>query len=258
MPVKAIFIEGGFHYHIAKQEIEAEVDMNRESIKRHFNTLMHCFPIVGSIIYRVYFLPQFKFNTKSIRGNNKTQINHAIFNGVKITINGLNNKIVVNDLAILNCVYINISGNNNTINIDKFCRISETTLWIEDDGCAIAIGSETTIGGAHIAATENYSRITIGKDCMFAQDIEIRTGDSHAIYDNNNKRINKAENVYIGDHVWIGTKAIILKGAIIGNGSIIASGSVLTKNKYTNNCIVAGNPARTVKEEISWTRSRNI
>lgn len=53
--------------------------------------------------------------------------------------------------------------------------------------------------------------------------------------------------IVIGDNVWIGEFAVILKGVTIGTGAIVASHAVVTKDvpPYT---IVAGNPARVVKE----------
>jgi acetyltransferase-like isoleucine patch superfamily enzyme len=53
--------------------------------------------------------------------------------------------------------------------------------------------------------------------------------------------------VIIGDNVWIGANAIILKGVFIGSGSVVAAGSVVTKD-VPENCIVAGNPAKIIKE----------
>lgn len=55
--------------------------------------------------------------------------------------------------------------------------------------------------------------------------------------------------IIIGDNVWIGTNARICKGVTIGNNSIVAANSVVTKNVPAN-CIVAGNPAKIVKEGI--------
>ena len=53
--------------------------------------------------------------------------------------------------------------------------------------------------------------------------------------------------IVIEDNVWIGEYSAILKGVTIGTGSIVASHAVVTKDvpPYT---IVAGNPARVVKE----------
>ena len=51
----------------------------------------------------------------------------------------------------------------------------------------------------------------------------------------------------IEEDVWIGVNAIILKGIIIGKGAIVAAGAVVTKN-VPPNTIVAGNPAKVIKE----------
>lgn len=52
----------------------------------------------------------------------------------------------------------------------------------------------------------------------------------------------------IGDGVWIGSKAIILPGVeYIGENAVIGAGSVVTKN-VEKNCVVAGNPARVIRQ----------
>jgi acetyltransferase-like isoleucine patch superfamily enzyme len=53
--------------------------------------------------------------------------------------------------------------------------------------------------------------------------------------------------VIIEDDVWLGERAVILKGVNIGRGSIVAAGSMVTKS-IPPMSIVAGNPARIVKE----------
>lgn len=59
----------------------------------------------------------------------------------------------------------------------------------------------------------------------------------------------------IGNHVWLGLNTSILKGVRIGNNSAVGNGTILTKN-VANNTIVAGNPARRIKENINWDRER--
>jgi len=57
-------------------------------------------------------------------------------------------------------------------------------------------------------------------------------------------------NTIIGDYCFIGANAIILPGVEIGNNVVVAAGSVVTKN-IPNNCIVAGNPAKIIKDKTS-------
>lgn len=82
-----------------------------------------------------------------------------------------------------------------------------------DDGSNVTIESNTTINGAEFWITEGMN-ITIGEDCMFAKNIELRTGDNHAIFQGN-KRLNKGGSISIGNHVWIGANAKIMKLAHI-------------------------------------------
>ena len=53
--------------------------------------------------------------------------------------------------------------------------------------------------------------------------------------------------VLIRRGAWIGAQCIILKGVTIGEGAVVGAGSVVTKD-VPDWCIVAGNPARVVKE----------
>ncbi len=57
-------------------------------------------------------------------------------------------------------------------------------------------------------------------------------------------------NTYIGKRCFIGANAIIMPGLKIGNQCIVGAGAVVTKD-VPDNCIVAGNPARVIKENIT-------
>jgi acetyltransferase-like isoleucine patch superfamily enzyme len=87
-------------------------------------------------------------------------------------------------------------------------------------------------------------------------DIEIRTGDSHSILDMSGNRINPSSNVVIGNHVWVGSRVIILKGAQISDFSIIGAGSIVSGEFPDTNVILAGVPAKIVKDNINWKRER--
>jgi acetyltransferase-like isoleucine patch superfamily enzyme len=51
--------------------------------------------------------------------------------------------------------------------------------------------------------------------------------------------------------VWIGTGATVLAGVTIGDGAVIAAGSVVAA-AVPGQTLVAGNPARVVREDVSW------
>ena len=114
-------------------------------------------------------------------------------------------------------------------------------------GKTLKIGRSTFTSNIKILAHDD---ITIGDNCIFGWECQIFSGDGHPIYQEESI-INKDVPVVIEDNVWVGSRALILKGVRVGKGSIVAAGAVVTKD-VPPNCIVAGNPAKVVKENISW------
>ena len=87
--------------------------------------------------------------------------------------------------------------------------------------------------------------ITIGDNCMFAHGVFVTDADWHGIY--NRVSIGKREPVHIGNNVWVGDRATICKGVTIGDNSIVGASAVVAGDVPAN-CIVAGNPARVIRE----------
>lgn len=203
-----------------------------------------------------YWYHDFKKSIFTIRGkgNNISKSKKTVL-FVKWDIDGNNNSIEFGDCYLKN-VIIRIRGNNNRICIANGVCIYGGVLWIEDEGNSIIIEENTSIQNAHIAVTENHRKLIIGKNCMFAEDVIIRTGDSHPIIDlDTNTIINRGKDVIIEDHVWVGSRSQILKGAILKENSIVGAGSIVTKLVEANT-IVAGNPAKVIKQKINWQSQR--
>lgn len=112
----------------------------------------------------------------------------------------------------------------------------------------IIIGDGTWVGkNCSIAAID---RVEIGKKVLFAGHVHI-TDHSHG-YENielpimGQELISKGP-VIIEDECWLGFSCEILSGVHIGKHSIVAARAVVTKD-IPPYCIVAGNPARIVKQ----------
>lgn len=101
------------------------------------------------------------------------------------------------------------------------------------------------------------SSVKIGKNVMLGQQVRIMDYDAHDIFSLQEHTlkevINSSRSIIIQDNVWVGFRATILKGVTIGSGSIVAANACVTSN-VPNNVIVAGNPAKIVKENVSWER----
>ncbi|WP_313051742.1 acyltransferase [Atlantibacter hermannii] len=171
----------------------------------------------------------------------------------QVNINGSNNKIIFAAGVTGKRIIIDINGNNNRVLVGKNCVLNGS-ISAKSDGNTISIGKFTTIGGVRIEC-EYGMHISLGEDCMLSRDIVIRSGDSHSIIDlNTKKRINMPRSVRIGKHVWMGYGVNIGKGAIVQDNTVIGMGSYVNKMFLTGNVIIAGVPAKIVKENIVWDR----
>jgi serine acetyltransferase len=89
--------------------------------------------------------------------------------------------------------------------------------------------------------------VSIGARCAISWDVVILDRDYHALDADDEQ----CRAVTIGDDVWIGCRAMVLKGVTIGAGAVVAAGAVVTADVPAR-ALAAGNPARVVREQISW------
>lgn len=121
----------------------------------------------------------------------------------------------------------------------------------------LKIGAETYI--AHGVVINTWCGLSIGRNVMIGHETTIMDYDGHPIYSSDNSENEKemyggkSAPIIIEDDVWIGFRVTILKGVTIGSGAIVAANSCVTAN-VPKNSIVAGNPAKIIRENILWKR----
>ncbi len=201
----------------------------------------------------------------------------------KVQIKGKDNAVTVGKNSVLSdSCSIRITGNNNIVSIGDNCRISNTSIYIigsnnhieiendissvlssfhlEDNGNKAIVKKGSTLHGREYNliefALDEGTEIQIGEDCMISNDVSFRSSDSHSVLDNSGERINPAGNILIKNHVWIGMKTIILKNTVIHDDCGVGAGSICNRDYKKDNCLIAGNPAKVVKESVNWSRDR--
>lgn len=146
--------------------------------------------------------------------------------------------------------YVHISGAN--IHIGRsFTAIGEPMhrveigVWGREEGQGrVRIGDCVLMSpGSRISASDE---IVLGDGVMLANGAYITDSDWHTLYDRT-ARAAAPTPVHIGDNVWLGDHATVLKGVTIGANSVVAARAVVSKDVPAN-VVVAGNPARVVKE----------
>ncbi len=98
---------------------------------------------------------------------------------------------------------------------------------------------------------ECYHYIEIGENTIISDNVRIQDSDIHQVFNEEAGWKNTSSPIIIGNKVWIGLNAVILKGVVIGDGAIVGAGSVVTKSVPAG-AIVAGNPAKVIKQNITW------
>lgn len=193
--------------------------------------------------------------------------------------NFINQKIVTNNkirFIPLSQSKIQLEQNSSLILRNMFIMgykqvkssVKETRILLEENGRFEVNGKFTMYAGGYIRIIKNghlivhdgfinedveitcASKIIIGNECTIARGVIIRDYDAHTIL-SCDYEITKP--ISIGNHVWIGNRAIILKGVTIGDGAIVAAGALVTKD-VPSCSIVAGVPAKVIKENIKWKR----
>ncbi len=146
-----------------------------------------------------------------------------------------------------------INGNNNYVKFGENARgLHNIEVNIRGNNSKLITGSELYCGKVNFYIYGDSS-VIIGDKCMFSFDVYIWATDGHKIYDKDKNLINQNKDVKIGNHVWICRGATMLKGSGIGDECVLGNSSMLTKD-YSNytHCILAGNTAKIVKEDIIW------
>lgn len=121
-----------------------------------------------------------------------------------------------------------------------------------------------TYGHPQIHKWDKKTKLTIGKYCSIAGNVQILLGGEHRMdwvttYPFNILFPEAAQfqghpatkgDIRIGNDVWIGQNAIILSGVVLGNGAVIGAGSLITSDVPAY-AIAAGNPAKIVRKRFS-------
>jgi acetyltransferase-like isoleucine patch superfamily enzyme len=132
-----------------------------------------------------------------------------------------------------------------TLVIDGGVRVGDGTKVLVGPGARVTIGDDSHFDGdTQVIAAVGVS---VGSGCAIAWEVLIMDTDFHRI----DGRPSGDAAVSIGDRVWIGAGAKILKGVTVGDGAVIAAGAIVTRDVPAE-ALVAGNPARVIRERVSW------
>lgn len=113
----------------------------------------------------------------------------------------------------------------------------------------IVCGEDSYIGSYSTVQAYNGTKVIIGKKCQISHNVRIYTNTTLADQDfSAESKLQRNEDVIIGDYVWIGANVFINPGVTIGNNSIVGANSVVTKDVLPFT-IVGGVPAHLIRHK---------
>ena len=113
----------------------------------------------------------------------------------------------------------------------------------------VVIGKGTVINGPKDIVAR--LGVKISAHCQIAKNTWIADCDPHFHAVAGQQLKDTPREVIIGDCCWIGQNVTILEGVAVGEGSIAGARSLVTKNVEPGT-MVAGVPARKIKEDVIW------
>lgn len=193
-------------------------------------------------------------NNKIILIENGVEANYRQLPGLSIFIKGNRNKAVIELPSNFENTQIVMVGNDNYFSIKSTeTMVVKETLFYTHHGSTIDIGKRFSVPGSLSVHARDGKKVLIGEECMCAKGVAIRNNDGHVIVDTKtNEIINYPEDVIIGNHVWIAAGSSVLKGVEIADGSVVGTMSLVNKKFKKKNIVIAGNPAKKVRENVAW------
>lgn len=109
----------------------------------------------------------------------------------------------------------------------------------------VQIGIESNPGHNPGCYIHGVNKIYIGDYTQFGPNVGLMSGN-HDLYDFRIQTSGKP--IIIGKHCWIGMGAIILPEVELGDFTIVGAGAIVTKSFPEGRCVIAGNPAKKLKD----------
>lgn len=140
----------------------------------------------------------------------------------------------------------------STLRFRGKCRIVE--------GFTIRLDNKAELSfGNLFRANKNWecymrSKLTIGDGVRMGWNVHIRDCDGGRILNEHGEVTNSPRPITIGRHCWIASYATIMKGVTLPDDTVVAFRSMVTKSFTQTNTIIAGVPAKVVKENSYWDK----
>jgi len=147
-----------------------------------------------------------------------------------------------------------VGGDAATVFLDRQCVLTAGELYC-GAGSSIVLHGPLVATRSAIVDARNGGSIVTGPDQLWAADVYVATDDMHRLEDRDTgERINPfGAHIRLGTHVWLGRDAVVTGHVEIGDGAVVGMRSLVRGQKVPAHTVVAGSPARVVRDGVTWS-----
>lgn len=152
--------------------------------------------------------------------------------------------------------YVGFTGKKDPTILNVQGKLSFDGSFSIGRGCRMDIGQHAKVRFGKNGFVNPFTlfvimhELEIGDNCAISWHCQFLDEDFHEIMYEGKKE--KSRKITIGNKVWIGANSFIYKGTTIPDGCVVASNSVVRGVFTEKNTLIAGNPAKVIKHNISW------
>ncbi|MBS1587218.1 MAG: acyltransferase [Bacteroidetes bacterium] len=109
----------------------------------------------------------------------------------------------------------------------------------------LVVGKGTYPGDSPCVYINAQNGVSIGDYTNIGPNVGIVSANHDFI---DNEKHSPAAAIVIGKHCWLGMGAVVLPGVTLGDFTIVGAGAIVTSGFPDGYCVIAGNPARLIKQ----------
>lgn len=164
-----------------------------------------------------------------------------------------NSSMIFGDRVHLGAFTNFCSSQEGSVRFMDDVEVSSRNIMGASERGVLFLGEETTIGENGWFSATAGGEIHLGNDNMLSLFIKMAVGNHELLEQKTGMLLTNRAAIHTEDHVWIGIGSTLLPGTHLGESSVVGASSVVTK-AFPPHCTIAGNPARVLREGISWQR----
>lgn len=147
-----------------------------------------------------------------------------------------------------------VGGDRSTVFLDERVVLTAGEVYCGADS-SIVLHGPVIATRSPVLDARNGGRIIVAGDQLWAAGVYVATDDMHRLQDAaTGERLNPfGATIRLGRHVWLCREAVVTGHVEIGHDVCVGMRAVVRGQKIPDEVVVAGVPARVVRERTTWS-----